>query len=109
MNNKTIIAIVAIILIIIAGYFIAMNRDSEEYIEVTITDMRYEPGFITVSQGTTVRWINMNNEPHTVNSPLFESGPINPGDYFDYKFETLGIYNYVCAFHEEMRAMVVVE
>ncbi len=75
---------------------------------VSIQNIAFNPNNITVRVGTTVMW--MNNEtspvPHTVtsgtpNSPsgLFDSGTLNPGQNFQFTFNTPGTFAYFCRSH----------
>ena len=73
----------------------------------------YIPQVISITVGTTVHWINGDDEQHTVTSnpgslgctpsstENFDSGPVEPGRTFDYTFNTPGIFNYHCEFHAQ--------
>ena len=49
-----------------------------------------------VEPGTTVRWINLDNQPHTVTADdgSFDSGVLKPGESFDFRFDALGRWHY---------------
>ena len=78
---------------------------------VGIKDFTYAPAVLTVPVGTTVTWINHDEEPHTVTSATgaFGSGGLVIDDSFAQRFTTPGTYQYVCALHPYMKATVVVK
>jgi len=65
---------------------------------------------LTVPIGTTVTWVNHDEEPHTVTSAerLFASPGLDAGESFSYRFSAPGTYVYFCALHPHMTARVVV-
>ncbi|HWX89351.1 MAG TPA: cupredoxin family copper-binding protein [Rhizomicrobium sp.] len=66
---------------------------------------------VTVTQGSTVTWKNLDGEPHTVTSAdgLFRSPALDQNDSFSFKFDKPGIYKYICSIHPKMRATVTVK
>lgn len=90
--------------------------------------MTYTPDTIRVEVGETVRWENSSAVMHTVTADpeeafkdesvtlpdgasTFDSGNMDPGQTFEYTFETPGTYRYFCIPHEAvgMRGTVIVE
>ena len=67
----------------------------------------YIPLNLEVTSGTTVKWINDDSVPHTIQSQdpqgniigLFNSAPLMTGGVFEYTFEESGVYNYFCSLH----------
>ena len=82
-----------------------------EPVSLDIRDSKYVPSTLTVPAGTTVRWINRDEETHTVTSHTerFKSGGLNLGDEYTYTFTTPGEYTYTCALHEFMQGIIVVK
>jgi plastocyanin len=78
---------------------------------VEISDSKFLPPTLTVPAGATVRWINRDEETHTVTSTteLFKSGGLNLEDEYTYTFTTPGEYPYTCALHDFMHGIVVVK
>jgi plastocyanin len=78
---------------------------------ITIDDFTYTPAAVTVARGTTVRWVNHDEEPHTVTSATgaFASAGLVKDDSFAQTFTTRGTYQYFCALHPHMKATVVVQ
>ncbi|HEV2109379.1 MAG TPA: multicopper oxidase domain-containing protein, partial [Thermomicrobiales bacterium] len=70
-------------------------------VEVELVDDRIQPREIEVSAGTTVTWINKGRDWHSVasNDAGFESGKIEPGASYAFRFETPGVYGYFCRHH----------
>jgi plastocyanin len=68
---------------------------------VSVVDGDYDPGTFRVVEGTTIRWRNDGQNPHTVtaDSGLFESETLGSGDTYEYTFESAGTFPYYCAFH----------
>ena len=66
---------------------------------------------LTIDAGTTVTWVNMDDEPHTVASDtgLFRSGGLDTNDSFSYKFDKPGTYRIYCTIHPRMVATIVVK
>ncbi len=71
----------------------------------------YSVNVLTVPVGTTVEWVNNDDQAHTVTDVegLFDSGTMGQGDRFSFTFDTPGTYEYFCIPHPWMRARVVVE
>ncbi len=66
---------------------------------------------VSVSPGSTVTWVNNDEEPHTVTSEtgLFASGGLDTGQKFSFKFTQPGIYKYRCSIHPQMVGTVTVK
>jgi|SRR6187402_2195356 plastocyanin len=73
----------------------------------------FTPRALNVMPGSMVSWINEDATPHTVTAegtgaPLFDSGPISPGDTFDNIFDMPGEFGYHCSIHPWMTGRVMV-
>src|SRR5205823_13456586 len=70
---------------------------------VSIQDTEFVPDPVTVGVGTTVHWSNESSREsqHTTTSSngLWNSGPLNPGQSFDFTFNAPGTYTYLCTIH----------
>jgi plastocyanin len=77
---------------------------------VSVAMMQFVPATITVTAGTTITWTNNDNIAHTVTSltSIFDSGTLNPGGNFSFKFSTKGTYPYKCTIHANMTGTVIV-
>jgi plastocyanin len=78
---------------------------------VSIKDFSFSPTATTVTAGTTVRWKNLDGEPHTVRSvdATFKSDALDQNDSFAVKFDKPGTYRYVCSIHPQMVGTIVVK
>jgi plastocyanin len=77
---------------------------------VGIEEFAFTPPVLTVDAGTTVTWINHDEEPHTITATNggFGSAGLSRDDVFSQQFARPGRYEYFCALHPQMRATVVV-
>ena len=84
---------------------------TEETIQVSAKGFMFSPASITVKAGSTVTWVNMDEEPHTVFSDAgkFRSSALDTKESFSFKFEKAGTYHYLCTSHPRMLGTVVVE
>jgi plastocyanin len=85
------------------------NASSE--VVVKIDNFSFSPATITVPVGTTVRWTNRDDIPHTVVSDdkVFKSKALDTDEAFTYTFTKPGTYGYFCSIHPKMIAKVVVQ
>lgn len=78
---------------------------------ISIREFMFSPTSITVSAGTTVRWKNLDGEPHTVRAVdgSFASGALDQNDTFAFRFDKAGTYKYACSIHPQMVGTIVVK
>jgi plastocyanin len=78
--------------------------------QVAIDGFVFAPATLTVSAGSTVTWINRDEEPHTVAATdgSFHSPGMGTGASFAHTFSTAGTFDYVCSIHPMMHGTVVV-
>ncbi len=86
------------------------DKPSSE-VAVKIDNFSFSPATITVRAGTTIRWTNHDDIPHTVVSEdkTFKSKVLDTDDQFTYTFTKPGTYDYFCSIHPKMTAKVVVQ
>ena len=79
-------------------------------------DRCYLPPQITVEKGDEVTWINEDSAFHSVTSGkydeptnLFDSGHLDPSEYFSFTFESAGVFDYYCTLHPWMKGQVIVK
>jgi plastocyanin len=80
-------------------------------VEIKIDNFSFSPAAITVAAGTTVRWTNRDDIPHTVVSDdqKFESKALDTDDQYSFTFTKPGTYGYFCSIHPKMTGKVVVQ
>ncbi len=78
---------------------------------VGITDFSFIEPTVTVTAGDTVTWINHDPFAHSVvgADDAFESERLEPNAKFEFTFDTVGAYSYICGIHPSMAGTVVVE
>ena len=78
---------------------------------VMVENFSFQPGALTVKAGTTVTWVNHDDEPHTVNenNKTFKSGTLDTDAKFSYKFTSPGTYSYFCSLHPRMTGQIIVK
>jgi plastocyanin len=78
---------------------------------ISIHEFMFSPTSMTVTAGTTVRWKNLDGEPHTVRGidATFKSDALDQNDSFAFKFDQPGTYRYVCSIHPQMVGTIVVK
>jgi plastocyanin len=94
----------------VVGWLTAGPARAATATTVGIEEFRFAPSALTVSPGTTVKWVNHDEEPHTVTSATgaFASTGLVKDDSFAQTFTKRGTYQYFCALHPHMKATVVV-
>src|SRR5205807_1773041 len=74
--------------------------------QIVIDNFAFAPATLTVAAGTTVTWINRDEEPHTVMSgdqqASFKSPALDTNDKFAFTFTKPGTYKYFCTIHSHM-------
>jgi plastocyanin len=84
------------------------NAPSE--VAIKIDNLSFSPVIITVPVGTTIRWTNRDDIPHTVVSEdkAFKSKVLDTDEGFTYTFTKSGTYSYFCSIHPKMVGKIVV-
>ncbi len=87
------------------------TTSSADTTTIDISGNAFNPSSKTISEGTTVKWVNNDGYAHTVTSDnqVFSSGNINGGDSYTYTFNSTGTYDYHCTIHTTMTGSIVVE
>jgi amicyanin len=78
--------------------------------QVEIRAHAFSAPTVTVKAGTTVTWINHDDDTHTVTSSVdtFRSPGLDTDETFSYTFTTPGTYEYYCSLHPLMTGKVIV-
>ena len=83
---------------------------AEEPPAVAIDNFTFGPKELTVPVGTTVKWTNRDDIPHTVVSAgKFRSKAMDTDDTFSFAFTAAGEYKYFCSLHPHMTGTIKVE
>jgi plastocyanin len=78
---------------------------------IVAKNFMFSPVPLTVSAGTTVTWVNSDDEPHTAVSDtgLFRSGAMDTNETYSFKFDKPGTYHFTCSIHPRMVGTVIVK
>ena len=79
-------------------------------VSATIQNVAFSPNPLTVAQGTTVTWTNLDGVAHTVTADdgSWGSGTLGQGATYSQVFTSPGTYTYHCAIHPFMKGTVMV-
>jgi len=78
---------------------------------VTIDNFTFSPKELTVALGTTVKWVNHDDIPHTVveKKTTFRSKALDTDDSYSFTFTSAGEFDYFCGLHPHMVGRVIVK
>ena len=79
--------------------------------QVSMKDIKFNPGTVTIKAGGKVTWTNDDSVGHDVTADDFESGSpggIDGGSTYSHTFKKPGTYDYVCSVHPGMKGTVKV-
>jgi plastocyanin len=105
--------VVALLLGLAVGAMLAFGavaaQDATDVI--TIDNFTFTPKELTVAAGTTVKWVNHDDIPHTVvnKDKAFRSTALDTDDSFSYTFASAGTFDYFCGLHPHMVGKVIVK
>lgn len=71
---------------------------------------RFDPVSVTVAPGTTVKWVNMGKNKHTITADKgeWDSGDLAPDASYTATFTTPGTFAYSCRYHKDMKGTIIV-
>jgi plastocyanin len=77
---------------------------------VTIVDFAFDAAVLEVPVGTTVRWVNNDQFAHSVVAAddSFVSDNLQTGATFEFTFNSVGTFDYICGIHPSMLGQVKV-
>jgi plastocyanin len=78
---------------------------------ITIDNFTFTPKELTVAVGTTVKWVNHDDIPHTVanKDKAFRSQALDTDDSYSFTFASAGTFDYFCGLHPHMVGKVIVK
>jgi plastocyanin len=104
---------VAMLLGPIAGALMAYGAlAAQEPNEIVIDNFTFGPHDLTVAVGTTVKWMNHDDIPHTVvetSSRVFRSKALDTDDTYSFTFASAGTFSYFCSLHPQMTGKIIVK
>ncbi|MEO8926573.1 MAG: cupredoxin domain-containing protein [Caulobacteraceae bacterium] len=80
-------------------------------VTVKIANFDFAPRALVVAPGTTVTWINDDDDAHSIvaDSHSFHSQALDTDEKFSFTFSTSGEYGYHCGLHPRMTGKVIVK
>jgi plastocyanin len=103
--------VVAMLLGPIIGAMLAFGAVAAQDVNVvTIDNFTFSPKDLTVAVGTTVKFVNHDDIPHTVveKNLSFRSKALDTDDTYSYTFATAGSFDYFCSLHPHMVGKIIV-
>jgi amicyanin len=78
---------------------------------IEIAKHKFSSPTLTVPAGTTVTWLNRDDDVHTVVSTTlaFKSAGLETDEAYSYTFTKPGVYQYFCTLHPLMTGKVIVK
>ena len=78
---------------------------------ITIDNFTFSPKELTVAVGTTVKWVNHDDIPHTIveKKTTFRSKALDTDDSYSFTFTGAGTFDYFCGLHPHMVGQVIVK
>jgi plastocyanin len=79
---------------------------------ITIDNFTFTPPELTVVVGTTVKWVNHDDIPHSVvnkDKVFLSKAALDTDDSFSYTFASAGTFDYFCGLHPHMVGKVIVK
>ena len=78
---------------------------------ITIDNFTFSPKELTVAVGTTIKWVNHDDIPHTVveKQTTFRSKLLDTDDAYSYTFTSAGAFDYFCGLHPHMVGQIIVK
>jgi len=93
------------------GTVAAQDAAKKDANEITIDNFTFTPKELTVAVGTTVKWLNHDDIPHTVveKKTTFRSKALDTDDSYSFTFTSAGTFDYFCGLHPHMVGQVIVK
>lgn len=78
---------------------------------ISIDNFTFAPAELTVPVGTTVKWSNRDDIPHSIvgNNAAFRSAALDTDDAYTFTFKNVGTFTYFCGLHPHMTGKVIVK
>ena len=93
------------------GAVAAQDATKKDANEITIDNFTFTPKELTVAVGTTVKWVNHDDIPHTIveKKTTFRSKALDTDDSYSFTFTSAGTFDYFCGLHPHMVGQVTVK
>jgi len=107
---KRALAILAVLVLLVLPVVGGATQEASGS-QISIEHFAFGTPMLSVTVGTTVTWVNHDDDLHTVASSdgLFASPGLDTDDVFAYHFTAPGTYAYRCALHPHMTGTIIVQ
>ena len=87
------------------------TQSNGKLVEVIISNFTFTPSALTITPGTTVKWVNHDDIPHLVAEKglAFKSPALDTNDVFSFTFTKPGDVEYFCVLHPHMTGKISVK
>ncbi len=90
---------------------IGVSQAAPAEVQIKITKFKFEPAEVTVQPGTRIRWVNLDDTPHTVLSAqgqekVIASKAMDTDDKYELVIGKEGDYSYFCTVHPFMTGII---
>lgn len=123
MNQKTLIAIIAVAIVIVGSiYYLSRNNYGGENnptptttqtpqgsSQISIKNFAFNPAELSINKGATVIWINKDPTTHRISGNGFQSMDLTNSRSYSFTFNNSGTYDYICSIHPGMKGKVIVK
>jgi plastocyanin len=96
--------------LLVGGLVPARSADAPKPAVVHIKNFMFVPATLTVPAGTTVTFVNDDEEPHTITATnkSFDSEALDTHGSWTHKFTKAGSFTYFCELHPYMKGRLIV-
>ena len=92
---------------------LAAKTDPGQQATVDIKEFKFVPADLKIAAGTTVTWINHDDEAHTIQSDdktfVATAQVVEAGGRYSFTFDKPGVYPYTCGIHPYMHGKITVK
>ena len=95
----------------LACRMVAAQQTTMETKMVSIDNFTFSAKELTVAVGSTVRWINHDDIPHSIvaGNTAFRSKVLDTDDVYSFTFTSAGTFDYRCGLHPLMTGTIIVK
>jgi plastocyanin len=96
---------------LLACRMVAAEETTMETKMVSIDNFTFSAKELTVAVGSTVRWINHDDIPHSIvaGNTAFRSKALDTDDVYSFTFTSAGTFDYLCGLHPLMTGTIIVK
>lgn len=111
MKVRQFVSVAAVLLGLSLMSAVGADTKPAPQVDIKIDNFSFAPATVTVPAGTSVRWTNRDDIPHTVVSDdgAFKSKVLDTDEEFAFTLSKPGTYSYFCSIHPKMTAKIVVQ